>query len=115
MQFQKSRPWLDSIRRTLCSPARGSRRAVLCVEMMESRLSLSALPNVPAVQTMSAHFNPQPDPPTMPVHLSKQPAIIAIMRPTFGVAIDPGVHVSNQHSIIAIHPVQPRPIEGPNI
>jgi hypothetical protein len=103
MQFQESRPGLDSIRRTPCSPARGSRRAVLCVEMMEARLSLSALPNVPAVQTMSAHFNPQPDPPTMPVHFSTQHSIIAIHP------------VQPLHSIIAIHPVQPRPVEDPNL
>jgi hypothetical protein len=78
MRFQESRPWLRSIHRTPCSPTRGSRRAILCVEAMEGRLSLSAVPHIPAVQTLSVHFNPQPDPPSLPVHLSKQPAIIAI-------------------------------------
>jgi hypothetical protein len=115
MQFQKSRPWLKSVRRMISSPARGSRRAVLCVETMEARLSLSALPNVPAVQTMSAHFNPQPDPPTMPVQLSQQHSIIAIHPVQVQhsiIAIHP---VQVQHSIIAIHPVQPRPVTDPNI
>jgi hypothetical protein len=91
MQFQASRPWFKSIRRTLRSPARGSRRSAPCVETMEGRLSLSAVPYLPAVQKMSADFNPQPDPPVSPVHLGKQAAIIAIA------------------------PVQSRPIEDPNL
>jgi hypothetical protein len=90
MRLQESRTWLESIRHTPCSPTRGSRRAILAVEPMEGRLSLSALPHVPAVQRLSVHFNPQPDPPALPVHLSKQPAIIAILT------------------------AQPRPVEDPN-
>jgi hypothetical protein len=90
MRFQKSSPWVKSIQRTPCSPARGSRRAILAVEPMEGRLSLSAMPLLPAVQKPSAQFNPQPDPPTKPVHLSKQPAIIALC------------------------PSDPRPYEDPN-
>ena len=78
MQFQESKPWFNSIRRTSSSPTRGSRRAILCFETMEGRLSLSAMPLLPAVQKPSVYFNPQPDPPTAPVHLGKQPAIIAI-------------------------------------
>jgi hypothetical protein len=91
MRLQRSSPWLKSIQRTLCSPTRGSRRAILAVEAMEGRLSLSAVPYLPAVQKMSADFNPQPDPPVSPVHLGKQAAIIAIA------------------------PVQSRPIEDPNL
>jgi hypothetical protein len=78
MQFQTSKPWFTSIRRTSSSPTRGNQRAVLCVETMEGRLSLSAMPLVPAVQKPSAHFNPQPDPPSLPVQLSKQHAIIGL-------------------------------------
>jgi hypothetical protein len=80
MRLQLSRPWLKSIRHTPCSPTRGSRRAILAVEAMEGRLSLSAVTYLPAVQTLSVHFNPQPDPPALPVQLGKQPAIIAILR-----------------------------------
>ncbi len=90
MRLQRSTPWLKSIQRTPCSPTRGSRRAILAVEQMEGRLSLSALPLLPAVQRLSAHFNPQPDPPSLPVHLGKQPAIIGL------------------------HHVQPRPYSDPN-
>jgi hypothetical protein len=78
MQFQESRLWLKSIRRTASASTRGNRRAILCVETMEGRLSLSAMPLLPAVQKPSVHFNPQPDPPSLPVHLGKQPAIIGL-------------------------------------
>jgi hypothetical protein len=101
MQFQKSKPWFNSICRTVSSPIRGNRRVILCVETMEGRLSLSAMPLLPAVQKPSVHFNPQPDPPTLPVHLSKEPEII--------------IHLSKQPAIIAVCPSDPRPIEDPNL
>jgi hypothetical protein len=67
MQFQESKPWINSIRRMSSSPTRGNRRAILCVETMEGRLSLSAMPLLPAVQM-----------PLLPAVQKPQPAIIAI-------------------------------------
>jgi hypothetical protein len=110
MQFRESKQWFNSLRRTSSSPTRGNRRAILCVETMEGRLSLSAMPLLPAVQRQSAHFNPQPDPPTTPVHLSKQPAIIIHLNKQPAIII----HLSKQPAISALCPSDPRPYTDPN-